>query len=771
MKGSFKKLTGLALAAVMTVSGAMVFQPASAKAADDQETHITLLATSDVHGRFMPWDYAMDTANTNGSFTQLYTLIKKVRAENPNTILLDAGDVIQDNSAELFNDQPKSPMMVAMNEMGYDAWAMGNHEFNFGIDTFNKVTGQFNSTKLAGNVYKENGERFLPATKIVEKAGIKVGIIGMTTPLITDFEKDTDHLKGLVVKNPVDETKKAVQELEGKADVMIGLMHMGLDNENSLPGTGVSDIAKEVPQLTAIFAGHMHKLVKSETVNGVLIGEPDKYGTHVSRIDLTFVKKDGKMVLKDKVATAIPVKGADGTPAVSDPGLEKELQPYHEFARKDANIVVGELTGKNNLVPANEINGIPAVQIQETLLSDFFSEVMLHYSKADVVAHQIDNDKAKLDVGPIRKKDIAYNYQFALGEITNYKVTGKDLKDYMEWSAGYFNSTRPGDVTVSFDEKRRSSKYSTDDFFGGVKYEIDLSKPYGSRITNLRNMDGTPIQMNDTLTLGMNAYRMDALLAKGGALEGRKFEKLWTSKAESAFGETGGTIRNRAIAYLTDVMKGKYEPKIQDNWKITGVDTTSKERADVVDLMNAGILTVPTTEDGKYTNIASINILDPVKAEDVTKLAEKAGVDAALLSDVKTTGELYHKLNEAVKAAAKPEVTEPAPAEKPETPAKPEVEKPSTVPAEKPAPTESTKPVKPVKPVKPAPTAPAVKQAKITADYLNVRTGASSKAKVLASAPKGTVLEVTGTAPYGWVKVVYEGKTAFVYGKYVTLLP
>lgn len=758
MKGSFKKLTGLALAAVMTVSGAMVFQPASAKAADDQETHITLLATSDVHGRFMPWDYAMDTANTNGSFTQLYTLIKQVRAENPNTILLDAGDVIQDNSAELFNDQPKSPMMVAMNEMGYDAWAMGNHEFNFGIDTFNKVTGQFNSTKLAGNVYKENGERFLPATKIVEKAGIKVGIIGMTTPLITDFEKDTDHLKGLVVKNPVDETKKAVQELEGKADVMIGLMHMGLDNENSLPGTGVSDIAKEVPQLTAIFAGHMHKLVKSETVNGVLIGEPDKYGTHVSRIDLTFVKQDGKMVLKDKVATAIPVKGADGTPAVSDPGLEKELQPYHEFARKDANIVVGELTGKNNLVPANEINGIPAVQIQETLLSDFFSEVMLHYSKADVVAHQIDNDKAKLDVGPIRKKDIAYNYQFALGEITNYKVTGKDLKDYMEWSAGYFNSTRPGDVTVSFDEKRRSSKYSTDDFFGGVKYEIDLSKPYGSRITNLRHMDGTPIQMNDTLTLGMNAYRMDALLAKGGALEGRKFEKLWTSKAESAFGETGGTIRNRAIAYLTDVMKGKYEPKIQDNWKITGVDKTSKQRADVVDLMNAGILTVPTTEDGKYTNIASINILDPVKAEDVTKLAEKAGVDAALLSDVKTTGELYHKLNEAVKAA-KPEVTEPAPAEKPETPAKPEVEKPAPA-----------KPTKPVTPAKPAPTASDLKQAKITADYLNIRTGASSKAKVLASAPKGTVLEVAGTAPYGWVKVVYQGKTAFVYGKYVTML-
>lgn len=102
-----------------------------------------------------------------------------------------------------------------------------------------------------------------------------------------------------------------------------------------------------------------------------------------------------------------------------------------------------------------------------------------------------------------------------MGEITVYKVTGKDLKDYMEWAAGYFNSSRPGDVTVSFDKTRRASKYSTNDFFGGVKYEIDLTKPYGSRITNLRSIrTNKPIKTNDVMTLGMNAYRMEALQAK-----------------------------------------------------------------------------------------------------------------------------------------------------------------------------------------------------------------------------------------------------------------
>lgn len=97
-----------------------------------------------------------------------------------------------------------------------------------------------------------------------------------------------------------------------------------------------------------------------------------------------------------------------------------------------------------------------------------------------------------------------------MGEITVYKISGKDLKDYMEWAAGYFNSSRAGDVTVSFDKTRRASKYSTNDFFGGVKYEIDLTKPYGSRITNLRSIrTNKPIKMSDVMTLGMNAYRME----------------------------------------------------------------------------------------------------------------------------------------------------------------------------------------------------------------------------------------------------------------------
>ena len=751
-----------------------VATPAPVEAAESKsnDVNVTLLGTSDIHGRFMPWDYGLDGPNLTGSMTQLFTIIKQVRKENPNTILLDAGDTIQGNSVELFNDKPQSPMMVAMNTMGYDAWAFGNHEFNFGLDVLDKIGSQFTGTMLAGNIYKENGERFMPAYKIIEKDGVKIGIIGMNTPMISEFEKGTDHLNGLIVKNPVEETKKAVSELKGKVDVMIGLMHMGIENENGIPGTGVEDIANANPELTAIFAGHMHKLVKKEVINGVLITEPDKYGTHISRIDLSFTKQGDKVLLKEKEATAIPVKAADGTLIKSDAGLEKTLQPFHEFARADANIVVAELKD-GNLVPRDEIKGIPQVQVQATPMANFFNEVMLYYSKADVVAHQIDNDDVKLDAGPIKKKDIAYSYRYAGGEVTVYNITGKDLKDYMEWAAGYFNTTRPGDVTPSFDKKRRASKYSTNDFFGNVKYEIDLSKPAGERITNLRRMDETAIKPEDTIKIGMNSYRMEALQAKGGALEGRKFDVLWSSKQNDAYGETGGTIRNLSMKYLQEVKNGVYTPNNEQYWKVTGFDAKAPARADVVELLNDGIMEV--AKDGKYTNIASINVNDAVTPAEIAELAKKANVKADQFTGVKTKGEFYQKLNQARKASesatdqSTKEDKKPAPAAKAE-------ESAVTTPAEKTVVT----PVQPAKqptveaPVKKLEPAQVVasdkKQARVTAYFLNLRTKPLAGSKIMGAVPKNTVLEIVGSQK-GWLQISYQGKTVYVDSAFVKVLP
>lgn len=586
---------GCLAAAACSFDAALVM---AAPAANDHVT-VTILGTSDVHGRFVPWDYATDTEDRSGSLAQLSTAIRAIRAENPHTILVDAGDAIQDNSVEQFNTSPQQPMVVAMNQMGYDVWTMGNHEFNFGLDVLQHVVKQFKGHALCGNVYWDNGRRFLPAYTIVRTGGIRIGLIGMDTPMIQEFEKDSDHLKGVQVKDPVPETQKAIAALAGKTDALIGIMHMGVDNENDHPDTGVTDIAKACPQLTAIVAGHMHRNVSSTTKNDVLISEPYKYGRALTRIDLTFKKQNGKWQLTDKKAQTLPMGKV-----APDPALEKTLQPFHEKARAAANEVIGQVTGMN-MVPADSLPGVSEVQLRDTPLTHFFNEVQLHYSGADVVSVIISRDNARLDVGPIRKKDIAYNYQYTGGETTVYEVTGRDLRKYMEWSAAYFNQLHPGDITPSYNPTRRASKYSTNDIFGGVTYEIDLTQPVGQRIQNLRlKKTGKAIADTDKIKLGMNAYRMQQLTAKDGIFAGQTFPQLWTSL--KAYGEDAGTIRNMSIRYIREVKKGQLDIKPVNDWQTTGYDRTSAPYKAAAQALKASQLHLHNSTDGKYTNIASI---------------------------------------------------------------------------------------------------------------------------------------------------------------------
>lgn len=397
--------------------------------------------------------------------------------------------------------------------------------------------------------------------------------------------------------------KKVIKQIDDKVDAIVLVAHMGLDNENNIEATGVTDIANDNPEIDAIVAGHMHTRIDKATVNGVIITEPDKYGRALSRIDLQFEEKNGQFTLVNKDSFTYKIKGVE-----SDEKMEELYAPYHKRLRENANRVVAELLGVD-LVPENEIKGIPQVHIQDTGISALFQEASMHYAPlANVIALQIDNDMAELDVGKIKAKDIAYNYQYAGGEITVYDMTGKELKTYMEWSAGYFNSVKEGDVTYSFNLDRRSSKYSTNDFFAGVTYTIDLTKAAGQRITNLEFDDGKVITDTTPIRIGMNSYRMGHLTKAGGVLEGRVFPVLFDTEEE--FGEDEGTIRNLTIRYLNEVKNGKYEGKPMSRWTLNGLDGYEKEREIIKGLVNSGKINVPTSDDGRYTNVESINVKD-----------------------------------------------------------------------------------------------------------------------------------------------------------------
>ncbi|AKB06533.1 bifunctional metallophosphatase/5'-nucleotidase [Vibrio cholerae] len=572
-------------------------------AANGDIHNVTILGTSDLHGHFMPWDYSADKLNLSGSLSQIATKVKTIRQEQPNVILVDAGDTIQGNFVETFKDEAIDPMMLGFNEMKYDVWVLGNHEFDFGLKVLNRSLTQFKGRSLAGNIQRPDGNPFLPGYTIIERGGIKIGVIGMDTPMTQVFAEGTNRLEGMTFTNPTLEVQKIIKQIDPQVDAIVLVAHMGLENENDITNTGVTDIANGNPELDAIVAGHMHTLIDKAVVNGVIITEPDKYGRALSRIDLQFEEQNGKFTLINKDSLTYKIKDI-----TSDSKMESLYEPYHKRLREMANREIAQLSGVN-LVPENEIRGIPQVHVQDTGISALFQEASFFYApKANVIALQIDNDNAKLDVGSIKAKDIAYNYQYAGGEITVYQMTGKELKQYMEWSAGYFNSVKPGDVTYSFNPERRASKYSTNDFFAGVTYTIDLTQPAGERITDLKFADGTPVKDNSEIRLGMNSYRMGHLIKKGGVLEGQQFPVLFDTEAE--YGEEQGTIRNLTIRYLTEQKQGKYEGKPMQRWKLSGLEGFEKEREIVKELINSGKMDVPASADGRYTNIESINVQD-----------------------------------------------------------------------------------------------------------------------------------------------------------------
>ena len=535
-----------------------------------QEVNIKLLGTSDVHGRIVPWSYGADVEDKSGSYAQIATYVKDVRKNNKNVVLVDVGDAIQDNQVDVFAKDKKyykdHPIPKVLNEMKYDVFVLGNHEFNFGMEALDEILKDIKAKKLTANFYyKKNDKRYIDATTIIEKDGVKLGIIGLSTPMSAKFEEDTGNLKDMKFTSPTEEARTQVEKLKAKGvDAIIVIAHMGIDNENKIPDTGMRDVINAVDGIDVVIAGHMHKDVPSETIKNTLITEPHRYGTVVSEVDLTFDINDKKEVkLVKKESKTVPVKELE-----ADKKIVEIYKPYHEKLRELNNVVIGQT--ENEMVPQETKHGVSAAFSKDTGLSSFINDVEQHYSGADVVTFSFDHQKARMNKGDIKKKDIIFNYRYAGGDVTVYEMTGKQLKEYMEWSANYFDTIQPGDTEYRYNAERKKSKYVTYDIFGGVNYKIDLRNPQGSKIVDLTLADGRPVTDDMKLKVGMNSYRFAQLNGKGGIWEGQQIPVLWESKV--AMGREKGTIQNMMIDYITNVKKGKIDGQSHNRWEIIGLN-------------------------------------------------------------------------------------------------------------------------------------------------------------------------------------------------------
>lgn len=559
---------------------------------------ISFAVTSDVHGRLYPYEYGIDAPVEASGYAKTYTIVKELRAKNPNLILLDVGDTVQDNSAELFNNLDTHPMVEAMNLMGYDAWILGNHEFNFEKDFLLRNIKHFKGAVVSSNIKNEaDGSKFVLPYQLFNVQGVRVAVVGCVPPHIPMWEASSpEHFKGLKFEDPMVAVKNTLKELDGKYDVLVGAFHLGRKDEYGK--TGTFDLAKQFPQFDLIFAGHEHAKYVTD-VNGTKVLEPGAYGWGVSCGEIHVVKKDGKWVVKNVTA-----ENKETEKVKADQEILDKFKFVHEKSIQDANQVVGKVTAKfipktDYITGEDKVTTMPTSQLEDNAVIQLINDVQRYYAKADVSAAAIFKPDSNLKPGDFKKKDVAFIYKYP-NTLMGVNMTGENLLKYMEWSADYYNQSKPGDVTVSFNPEVRGYNY---DMFDGVNYKIDISKPKGSRIVDA-TINGKPIDPKKIYKVAINNYRFGTLVNLGLIKES---DKYYDSYAEL---QDAGRIRDLIIKYVKENLKGNVSPKVDNNWEIIGIDKNIPNRDAIIEKIKKGEIKIPTSSDGRTVNVKSINVKD-----------------------------------------------------------------------------------------------------------------------------------------------------------------
>lgn len=565
---------------------------------------LTFGVTGDVHGRLYAFDYAVCEETPAAGLVKTYAIAQELRAQNPNTVLIDVGDTVQDNSADLFNDLDTHPMIQALNYMKYDIWVLGNHEFNFEKEFLTRNIRHFNGSVVSANIKNtKDGSHFVLPYQLFNIEGVRVAVIGMAPPHIPMWEAAAPaHFKGLEFEDPIAVARTTVDSLKGQYDVLIGAVHLGRNGEYGT-NSGVIELAKQIPEFDLIFGGHEHALyatlIDGQNGDKTWIIEPGAYGKALA-VGEVQVKKDNGVW---KVV-AVKAENRETAKIASDKAMEKEFEFVHNESVADANLIVGKVT--DDFIPRvdyitgqEKVTTMPTAQLEDTALIDLINHVQLYYTKADVSSAAAFRPDMNLKKGDFKKKDVAFIYKYS-NTLRGLNMTGENLLKYMEWSASYYNTAKEGDVTISFNPDVRSYNY---DMFEGIDYDIDISKEAGNRIKNVK-IKGAPLDPKKTYKVAVNNYRF-------GTLQNLKLatqDDVYYDSYEVM--QDAGRIRDLIGAYVKEKDKGVITPKVNYNWKIIGFDPNVAGRDKILDEIRTGTIQIPRSADGRTPNVKSINIHD-----------------------------------------------------------------------------------------------------------------------------------------------------------------
>ncbi|WP_035323098.1 bifunctional 2',3'-cyclic-nucleotide 2'-phosphodiesterase/3'-nucleotidase [Peribacillus kribbensis] len=630
-------------AIVATTVAAGVFStqlsiPALAKEKDKwvhpDSFELRIMETTDVHTNLLAYDYYKDAPTSAVGFSRTATLINQAKKEKKNTVLVDNGDLIQGTplgtyKAKIAPLKPGEvhPVYKAMNQLGYDAATLGNHEFNYGLDYLNEAINDANFPYVNANVYKDDHDKnpnndkneFKPykivEKKVVDSRGktvkVKIGYIGFVPPQIMDWDKS--NLDGKVItKGIVESAKKFIPQMKKDgADVVIAMAHTGFNGNLNNTEDVVYSLSK-VPGIDAITFSHTHKVFPAPdeskldalfkdssgkplpgvdnakgTINGIPAVQAGYGGNNLGLIDLIFAKVKGKWKAAHSQSSNRSIAGV-----ADDKGVVNAVTPDHNATVKYVNTPIGKTTGPIHSY-FSLVQDDPSVQVV-TNAQKWYIEKYIANNKPEYQNLPILSVGAPFKAGrngveeytdikagdlTIRSAGDLYLYDNTLKAI---KVKGSVVKEWLEMSAGKFNTIDPNKIE---EQPLLNSGFPVYNFdvIDGVTYQIDVTKPNrydkdgtkvsdSSRIINLK-YNGQPVDPNQDFIVVTNNYRAGG----GGNFPGVKgSEFVYDSPDEN---------RQILMDYISEVKE--INPSIDNNWSIAPIDkdvnvtfTTSPKAAD-----------------------------------------------------------------------------------------------------------------------------------------------------------------------------------------------
>ena len=574
--------------------------------ASAQTVELRLLETTDIHTNIVPYDYYQDAATDAFGLAKTATLIKAARNEAPNSLLFDNGDLIQGTplgdykaKIDVLQKGEIHPVYQAMNLLDYDAANIGNHEFNYGLDFLNLALAGAHFPYVNANVYQADGKTnyFKPYVildrKVTDTAGkthtLKVGVIGFVPPQIMTWDKS--NLEGKVITKDIVETaQKFIPEMrQAGADIIVALPHSGFEagERQGMDENAVAYLS-EVEGIDAILFGHTHSVFPSEqftdypgadlakgTINGVPSVMPGFWGDHLGVIDLSLTQQNGSWTVKDSSAEARPIYDAVNKKALvaADPEIIAAVAEAHQGTLTYIRSKVAETQAPITSYFAQVLDD-PSVQLvnqaqtwytQKAVQGTQYEGLPILSAAAPFKAGGRGGAEyyTNIPAGTLAIKNVADLYIYP-NTLKVVKLTGREVKAWLERSAGQFNQLKPGNPDQPLlNEDFRSYNY---DVIDGVTYQIDLSQPSkydadgnlvnenASRIVNLE-YNGKPVTGDQDFLVATNNYRASG----GGAFPGLDGSSIVIDSPDE----------NRQILIDYLAAKKSVNPSADDNWSFS----------------------------------------------------------------------------------------------------------------------------------------------------------------------------------------------------------